>query len=51
MTGTTGYLLGAGTLVYLLSGMAFGLLVSLLAGIYPAWKAAMMGPGDALRFE
>jgi putative ABC transport system permease protein len=51
MTGTTGYLLGAGTLVYLLTGMAFGILVSLLAGIYPAWKAAMMGPGDALRFE
>ncbi|HMK15578.1 MAG TPA: FtsX-like permease family protein, partial [Methanomicrobiales archaeon] len=51
MTGTTGYLFGVGTLVYLLAGMAFGILVSLLAGIYPAWKSAMMNPGDALRFD
>ncbi len=45
------YLFVPSTLVYILYGMAFGIGVSLISGIYPAWKAAMMNPIEALRFE
>jgi putative ABC transport system permease protein len=45
------YVFAPGTIVSLLSGVAFGIGVSFLAGIYPAWKAAMMNPAEALRFE
>jgi putative ABC transport system permease protein len=51
MLQSTKYLLAPTTLVYILYGVAFGIGVSLLSGIYPAWKAAMMNPIEALRFE
>jgi len=37
------------TLVSVLYGIAFGIGVSLLSGIVPAWRAAMTNPVDALR--
>jgi len=45
------YLFAGSTLIYIFYGVAFGIGVSLLSGIYPAWKAAMMNPIEALRFE
>jgi putative ABC transport system permease protein len=51
MLQSTKYLFAPTTLVYILYGVAFGIGVSLLSGIYPAWKAAMMNPIEALRFE
>jgi putative ABC transport system permease protein len=51
MLQSTKYLLAPTTLVFILYGVAFGIGVSLLSGIYPAWKAAMMNPIEALRFE
>jgi putative ABC transport system permease protein len=36
---------------YILFGMGFGIVASILAGLYPAWKAARLNPIDALRYE
>ncbi|WP_396613734.1 ABC transporter permease (plasmid) [Haloferax sp. S1W] len=36
-------------LVYLVGAVAFGILTSIIAGVYPAWRAANERPIDALR--
>ena len=51
MLQSTKYFLAPATLVSILYGVAFGIGVSLLSGIYPAWKAATVNPAEALRFE
>ncbi|MFC7135786.1 ABC transporter permease [Halobaculum litoreum] len=39
----------AAALQYVVGGMVFGVVASLLAGIYPAWRAARERPVEALR--
>jgi putative ABC transport system permease protein len=48
---STRYFFVPATLVSILSGVACGIGVSLLSGVYPAWKAAMVNPAEALRSE
>ncbi|HUU74516.1 MAG TPA: ABC transporter permease [Methanoregulaceae archaeon] len=51
MLETTEYLFYPSSLVFIVYGVAFGIITSLLSGLYPAWKASNLNPIEALRHE
>lgn len=45
------YALAPSSLIQVVYGVVFGIVISLLCGLYPAWMASRMNPIDALRHE
>jgi putative ABC transport system permease protein len=51
MLQTTKYLFIPSSMIHIVYGMTFGIVICLICGIYPAWRAAHLNPIDALRHE
>jgi putative ABC transport system permease protein len=51
MLKTTEYLFTVSSMMSVVEGVSFGIIISILCGMYPAWQAANLNPIDALRHE
>jgi putative ABC transport system permease protein len=51
MLKTTEYLFTVSSMMSVVEGVSFGIIISILCGLYPAWQAANLSPIDALRHE
>jgi putative ABC transport system permease protein len=51
MIGNTAYFFLPDSILYVPEGMVIGIVVCIVSGLYPAWKASNMDPIDALRSE
>lgn len=49
MMGTTEFFFLPDSLIYIPEGMIVGMIVCVISGLYPAWRASNMDPIDALR--
>jgi putative ABC transport system permease protein len=51
MMGTTEFFFLPASLIYIPEGMIIGMVVCVISGLYPAWRASNMDPIDALRSD
>ena len=51
MIGTTAYFFQPASILYVPAAMLIGIVVCVISGMYPAWRASNMDPIDAIRSE